>query len=140
MKESPKPYSEIVKQLKKNKEIKVEDRRTVNKLLNELEHKRQIFRVEIDGETFFKLNIFPVKAQCFFSWVDYWRQNDRTGTGASQILLDIKNEVLRNYPATPFEKIIKRRRDYLNLTKPELGGLIKLLKDFEGDTYEHPFG
>jgi len=123
LKESPKQYREIIDKLKK-------DRRTANKLLNELEAKKQIFRIEIDGKVFFRLNMFPAKIQRFFNVVDQsqWQE-----------LIEIKNEVLRNYPAIPFENILKRHRAYLSLSKPELKGMIKILKDFEGDTYELPF-
>jgi len=127
LKESPKQYREIIKKLKK-------DRRTVNTLLNELVAKKLIFRIQIDKKVFFKLNMFPAKINNFFNLVDQLPNSQ-----AWQILLDIKNEVLRNYPAIPFENILKRHRAYLSLSKPELKGIIKILKDFEGDTYEHPF-
>jgi predicted transcriptional regulator len=128
LKESPKQYREIIKKLKEEKLKK--DRRTVNPLLNELVAKKLIFRIQIDKKVFFKLNIFPAKIQRFFNLVDQsqWQE-----------LIEIKNEVLRNYPAIPFENILKRHRAYLSLSKPELKGIIKILKDFEGDTYEHPF-
>jgi len=124
LKESPKQYREIIKNQKK-------DRRTVNTLLNELVAKKLIFRIQIDKKVFFKLNMFPAKIQRFFNFVDQLPNSQPW-----QILLDIKNEVLRNYPAIPFENILKRHRAYLSLSKPELKGIIKILKDFEGDTYE----
>lgn len=131
LKEGPRQYTEIIDVLKKE----IKDRRTVNKLLNELEDKKRIFRVEIDRKVFYRLNIFPDKIQVFFNFVDQL-PNDQ----AWQVLRDIKNEMLRKYPGIPFEKILKRNRTYLELTRPQLKGIIKILKDFEGDCYEHSFG
>jgi len=134
LKESPKQYVEIISVLEKAGVKK----RTANTLLKKMESKKKIFRVEIDRNVFYKLNIFPDKIHFFFTLVDY--VNEQSNNQGWQILLEIKNEVLRNYPAIPFEKILKRHRTYLSLAKPELKGIIQILKDFEGDKWEHPLG
>lgn len=146
LKESPKQYTEIIDFLKKEWKPKKESsiKRTANNLLNRMEEKREIFRIEIDGKVFYKLNIFPAKIQHFFRLVDYLNQA-KLNPGyprddAWKILLEIKDEVLRNYPAIPFEKILKRHREYISFAKPKLKGIIQILKEHEGNMHEHPFG
>jgi len=120
LKEGPRQYTEIIDVLKKE----IKDRRTVNKLLNELEDKKKIFRVEReDRKVFYRLNIFSAKILNFFILVDAMQNDD---------LLKIKDEVLKHYPSKSFEQIIKEWRIYLTLTKPNHKGIIKILKDFEG--------
>ena len=132
LKEGPKQYTEIINVSGKKKKS------TTNNLLKRMEGKK-IFRVERqDGKVFYRLNIFPDKIRVFFTLADY--MNEQSNDQAWRILLEIKNEILRLYPGRSFEKILKRHRDYLKLTKPELKGIIQILKDFEGDSYEHPFG
>ena len=132
LKEGPKQYTEIINVSGKKKKS------TTNNLLKRMEGKK-IFRVERqDGKVFYRLNIFPDKIRVFFTLADY--MNEQSNNQAWRILLEIKNEILRLYPGRSFEKILKRHRDYLKLTKPELKGIIQILKDFEGDSYEHPFG
>jgi len=122
LKDSPKVYSEIVKNLQGKHGIK--DRRTVNKLLRVLEDKRVIFRVEVDGKVFYKLNIFPFKAQIIFELAERSKMPE---------LLELKDIILKKYPAISLEKIIKKYREYLRIAVPNAKkrGLIKFLKDLE---------
>ena len=128
LQECPKEYKEIVKLLK-GKVIK--DRRTINSILRNLESHRTIFRVEVNGQVFYRLNIFPDKILCFFTLAE--------GMG-DETLLRVKNDVLRFYPNKPFEKILRRYRDYLKSAKPDLKGIIQILKEYEGKMYNQPFG
>ena len=121
LKDSPKLYSEIVKNLQGKCGIK--DRKTINKLLNVLENKRIIFRVEVHGKVFYKLNIFPYKAQVLFGLAELSKIPE---------LLELKDIILKKYPAVSLEKIIKKYRKYLEFVpNAKERGLIKLLKDLE---------
>ena len=132
LKESPKQYTEIIDVLKK-KGVK---RSTANNLLKKMQGKKTIFRVEINGNVFYKLNIFPDKIHFFFQLAeklaDVWHMPE---------WLEMKNEVIRYYPIESFERIIRRWRERFTLSdRKKYKGTIKFLKDFEGDGYEHPFG
>ena len=122
LKDSPKHYRDIVKKLQEENDIK--DRRTVNKYLRELEDKKIIFRVTFGKEIFFKLNIFPYKARFLFGLADKTRIPE---------LLELKDIILKKYPALSLEEIIRRYRKYLEfkLKKEKNKGLINLLKDLE---------
>ncbi|MCD6421932.1 hypothetical protein J7L13_01105 [bacterium] len=122
LKDSPKHYRDIVKKLQEENDIK--DRRTVNKYLRELEDKKIIFRVTFGKEIFFKLNIFPYKARLLFGLADKTRIPE---------LLELKDIILKKYPALSLEEIIRRYRKYLEFKpkKEKNKGLINLLKDLE---------
>lgn len=122
LKDSPKHYRDIVKKLQEENDIK--DRRTVNKYLRELEDKKIIFRVTFGKEIFFKLNIFPYKARFLFGLADKTRIPE---------LLELKDIILKKYPALSLEEIIRRYRKYLEFKpkKEKNKGLINLLKDLE---------
>ena len=119
LKDSPKHYKEIVKKLQEENDIK--DRRTVNNYLRKLEDKKIIFRLTFGKEVFFKLNIFPYKAQLLFTLADQ--------TGIPE-LLELKDIILKRYPAVSVEEIIRGYRKFLEFN-PKHKGLIKLLKDLE---------
>jgi len=122
LKDSPKHYRDIVKKLQEENDIK--DRRTVNKYLRELEDKKIIFRVTFGKEIFFKLNIFPYKARFLFGLADKTRIPE---------LLELKDIILKKYPALSLEEIIRRYRKYLEFKpkKEKSKGLINLLRDLE---------
>jgi hypothetical protein len=109
--------------------------RTANNLLKDMEGK-EIFRVEIQGNVFYKLNIFPYKVLRFFSFIDYLKQSEDWKKSIGY-LYEVKNEVLRLYPAVSFEKILRKHREDLRFFKPKLKGVIQLLKDYEGDFYDN---
>ena len=119
LKDSPKHYRDIVKKLQEENNIK--DRRTINSYLRKLENKKIIFRVTFGKEVFFKLNIFPYKAQLLFTLADQ--------TGIPE-LLELKDIILKRYPAVSVEEIIKGYRKFLEFN-PKNKGLTKLLKDLE---------
>ena len=117
LKDSPKLYSEIVKYFV-NKGI-VKDRRTVNKLLKESETKRLVYRVDVNGEVFYRLNTFPFKINFLIGIADETKNVH---------LLEIKKEILKHYPNVSFEQMIENYTKYLELTEPKNKGLIQLLK------------
>jgi len=117
LKDSPKLYSEIVKYFV-NKGI-VKDRRTVNKLLKESETKRLVYRVDVNGEVFYRLNTFPFKINFLIGLADETKNVH---------LLEIKKEILKHYPNVSFEQMIENYTKYLELTEPKNKGLIQLLK------------
>lgn len=129
--EHPRQYKEIITHLEKNGVKK----RTANNLLKGMEGK-EIFRVEIDGNVFYKLNTLPYKVRRFFSFIDYLNQS-KDWKESMGLLYEIKNEVLRLYPSVSFERILRRHRENLRFFKPKLKGVIQLLKDYEGDLYDH---
>jgi len=124
LKDGTKQHNEIVKELEKHKISES----TINRLLKENEGKL-VFRVtREDGKIFYRLNIFPRKILMFFALADQSNFSE---------LLQVKDEVLRSYPRASFDGILKRTRAYLELSKPKLKGIIKILKDFEGKAYDN---
>lgn len=122
LKDSPKHYRDIVKKLQEENNIK--DRRTINSYLRKLEKRQIIFRVIFGEEVFFKLNIFPYKARFLFALADETRMPE---------LLELKDIILKKYPALTLEEILSRYRKYLEF-KPKREKnkvLINLLKDLE---------
>jgi len=118
LKPGPKVYGEIVASLKKKG---FKDRRTINNLLNSMEGKK-IFRVEIDGKIFYRLDVFPFKIHLFFKIADETKFPE---------LLEVKKDVLSYYPNVSFESILKNHREFFELAKPAAKGIITLLKLFE---------
>ncbi len=126
LKDGPRQYTEIVAALEKEK-IK---KRTVNNLLEKMDGET-IFRVEVDSKVFYRLNDFPPKIRRFLHLVDEAARSQHAADW--QPLVEVKGDILRYYPGVPFKEILKRQRAYLELTRPKLKGIIKTLKDYEGD-------
>lgn len=97
LKEGRKQYSEIVDLLGK-KQIK---KRTANNLLKKLDGKK-IFRIEKDGNVFYRLNDFPREIQLFLAFIDSYPDKD----GFKYLLTQIKNDVIRLYPKMTFQQIL----------------------------------
>jgi hypothetical protein len=113
LKDAPKQHTEILKAFSKEKK---DQRSTVNKLLKKMETDHKIFKVNIDGKSFYRLDIFPFNTHLLFSIAD------QTGY---QELLEVKRDILKHYPAVPIEKILDR---HILLADPQHKGIIETLE------------
>lgn len=123
LKDGPKQRKEIIDQ------FGIKRKTTTERLLKRLEAKQDIFRVKIYDNVFYRINNFPRKILLFFALAEEMNNPQ---------LYEVKETVLKQYPNSSFESIVKKQRTFLELTRPELKGIIKLLRDFEGKMYDIP--
>ena len=113
LKDGPKQYTEILNVFSKRQGEKKKS--TLNKLLKKMQEDYKIFRVHINGKSFYKLDIFPFNAKLLFKIADKTKYPE---------LLKAKEDILKHYPAVPIKKILER---HILLTDPQKQGIIDTL-------------
>lgn len=121
LKDGPKQRKEIIENFGKKRKT------TTERLLRKMEEKRDVFRVPVYDNVFYRLNTFPQNILMFFTLADELN---------SPGLLKAKEEILKHYPNNSFEHVLKKHRTVLELTKAESKSIIQVFKDFEGEKYE----
>ena len=127
LKDSPKQYCVILEDFHDQKSTvnKLLKKRTVNRLLKKMCADWKIFRVEVDGKVFYKLNLFHASVFGLFAQVTYAQKFNPQWV---PLLTEIKNDVLINCPNVPYERIIRRWRIHLGVVKPQAAEVIKALE------------
>jgi len=118
LRDNPKQHRDILKAFTRQE-------RTANRLLNKMCADWKIFRVEVDGKAFYKLNLFNPSVFGLFAQVECAKENNPK---LLPLLTEIKNDILLNCPNVPYKQIIQRWRIHLSVVNPQATEVIKALE------------
>jgi hypothetical protein len=101
LKDSIHSYSEIIEHFKSKNVAKS----TVNDLLKDDVDQNKVFKIDKNGNSFYRVNDFPLDIKVIFAFIDALPQ-DRFKT----LMLSIKNDIIQFYPNLSLEKIVELKK------------------------------